>query len=179
MRSWSPDCCDSGWFLPNGCFSSWCWAVILQILGRHWSKDSIKLEKAYLGVSANVHKGNFVCGGKSQSVHSKQGVKPGRITLAWPLNPSVPPSIIGLMVVSSNCPSSLNSAGIQIFNQFWSMAAPLLNTSLAEAAKQAASSCHFRAWTIGFKTGDFNCDKLHVGAMVKRLQKGLFDWAYT
>ncbi len=50
------------------------------------------------GVSARVHSGNLVCGGNSQSVQSKQGVKPGMMTLAWPLNPSVPPSIMGLNV---------------------------------------------------------------------------------
>lgn len=33
------------------------------------------------GVSASVHSGNLVCGGKSHSVHSKQGVSPGRMTL--------------------------------------------------------------------------------------------------
>ena len=53
---------------------------------------------AFLGVSANVHRGKFCCGGKSHIVHSKQGVTPGKMTLAWPLNPSVPPSTIGLIV---------------------------------------------------------------------------------
>jgi len=53
---------------------------------------------AVLGVSASVHNGNFTCGGKSQMLHSKHGVVPGIITLAWPLKPSVPPSTIGLMV---------------------------------------------------------------------------------
>lgn len=53
---------------------------------------------AYLGVSASVQSGNFVCGGNSHSVHSKQGVKPGRITRACPRKPSVPPSTKGLMV---------------------------------------------------------------------------------
>ena len=33
------------------------------------------------GVSASVHSGNLVCGGNSQSVHSKQGVTPGMSTL--------------------------------------------------------------------------------------------------
>lgn len=33
-------------------------------------------------------------------VHSKHGVVPGMITLAWPLKPSVPPSTIGLTVSS-------------------------------------------------------------------------------
>lgn len=33
-------------------------------------------------------------------VHSKHGVTPGIITLAWPLNPSVPPSTIGFIVSS-------------------------------------------------------------------------------
>jgi len=55
---------------------------------------------AVLGVSARVHKGNFTWGGKSHMVHSKHGVIPGIITLAWPLKPSVPPSTIGLIVSS-------------------------------------------------------------------------------
>ena len=38
-------------------------------------------------------------------VHSKHGVTPGKITLACPLKPSVPPSTIGL-IVSSNGLSS-------------------------------------------------------------------------
>lgn len=62
---------------------------------------------AVLGVSARVHKGNFTCGGKSHIVHSKQGVTPGIIILAWPLNPSVPPSTIGLM--DSSCGLSSES----------------------------------------------------------------------
>ena len=64
----------------------------------------------HLGVSARVQRGNLVCGGKSQSVHSKQGVTPGSITRAWPLNPSVPPSIRGFIVAWSGCPASSNSA---------------------------------------------------------------------
>ena len=60
---------------------------------------------AVLGVSARVHKGNFTWGGKSQMVHSKHGVTPGMITLAWPLKPSVPPSTIGLIVSSSGLSS--------------------------------------------------------------------------
>ena len=35
---------------------------------------------AHRGVSASVQSGNLVWGGKSHSVHSKQGVWPGRIT---------------------------------------------------------------------------------------------------
>lgn len=42
-------------------------------------------------------------------MHSKQAVKPGRIARACPLNPSVPPSIMGLMVSSLGVPSSSNS----------------------------------------------------------------------
>lgn len=38
-------------------------------------------------------------------VHSKHGVVPGNITLAWPLKPSVPPSTIGLTVISTGLPS--------------------------------------------------------------------------
>jgi hypothetical protein len=64
----------------------------------------------YLGVSASVHSGNLVCGGKSHSVHSKQGVWPGMMTRAWPLKPSVPPSISGTHVLRSGLPSSSNSA---------------------------------------------------------------------
>lgn len=62
-----------------------------------------------LGVSARVHSGNLTCGGKSQMLHSKQGVIPGRITLAWPLKPSVPPSTIGLIV-----------SGIGLFSESYS-----------------------------------------------------------
>jgi len=64
----------------------------------------------HLGVSASVHRGNLVWGGNSHNVHSKQGVKPGRMTRAWPLKPSVPPSTMGLMVSSLGLPSSSNSA---------------------------------------------------------------------
>lgn len=60
----------------------------------------------HLGVSARVQSGNFVWGGNSHRVHSKQGVTPGRMTLAWPLRPSVPPSTMGLMVDRSGWPSS-------------------------------------------------------------------------
>ena len=63
----------------------------------------------YLGVSASVHRGNLTWGGKSHSVHSKQGVMPGYITLACPLNPSVPPSIMGLIRIWLGDPSSSNS----------------------------------------------------------------------
>ena len=57
-----------------------------------------------------MQSGNLVCGGNSQSVHSKQGVTPGRITRACPLRPSVPPSTMGLMVDMSGFPSSSYSA---------------------------------------------------------------------
>lgn len=40
-------------------------------------------------------------------MHSKHGVTPGSSTRACPLNPSVPPSTIGLMVEISGLPSSL------------------------------------------------------------------------
>jgi hypothetical protein len=40
-------------------------------------------------------------------VHWKHGVIPGRMTRAWPLKPSVPPSTTGLMVLGSGLPSSL------------------------------------------------------------------------
>jgi len=62
------------------------------------------------GVSASVQSGNLVCGGKSQSVQSKQGEMPGRMTRAWPLKPSVPPSTSGLTVARSGLPSASNSA---------------------------------------------------------------------
>lgn len=64
---------------------------------------------AFLGVSARVHKGNFTWGGNSQIVHSKHGVTPGKITLAWPLKPSVPPSTIGFIVSSCGLSSELYS----------------------------------------------------------------------
>lgn len=56
-------------------------------------------------------------GGNSQSVHSKHGVTPGRMTLAWPLKPSVPPSTMGLMVSWFTWPSSSNSAGKSLASQ--------------------------------------------------------------
>ena len=65
---------------------------------------------ARLGVSASVQSGNLVCGGNSQSVQSKQGVTPGRITRAWPLKPSVPPSTTGFTVARSGLPSASYSA---------------------------------------------------------------------
>lgn len=37
-------------------------------------------------------------------LHSKQLVMVGKITLAWPLNPSVPPSSKGTIVDSSTSP---------------------------------------------------------------------------
>lgn len=40
--------------------------------------------RAHRGVSASVHSGNLVWGGKSHSVHSKQGVTPGISTLCQP-----------------------------------------------------------------------------------------------
>lgn len=58
------------------------------------------------GVSAMVHSGNSRCGGKASSEHSKQLVRRGRITRAWPLNPSVPPSMNGMIVVQSSLPES-------------------------------------------------------------------------
>ena len=61
-----------------------------------------------LGVSLIVHIGNPVGGGKEPRLHSKHPVLKGRMTLAWPLNPSVPPSIIALCVEGSGLPSSSN-----------------------------------------------------------------------
>ena len=61
---------------------------------------------AFRGVSASVHSGYLVCGGKSHMVHWKQGVTPGKMTLAWPFQPSVPPSINGLIVDWSGVPSA-------------------------------------------------------------------------
>ena len=77
---------------------------------------------AVLGVSAKVHKGNFTWGGKSQMVHSKHGVTPGKITLAWPLKPSVPPSTIGLIVSSSGLSSESNSRFIREKKRNWKLA---------------------------------------------------------
>ena len=62
-------------------------------------------ETADLGVSASVQSGNLTCGGKSHRVHSKHGVKPGIMTRACPLKPSVPPSTNGLIVARSGLPS--------------------------------------------------------------------------
>jgi hypothetical protein len=66
------------------------------------------------GVSASVHSGNVTCGGKSQSVQSKHGDWPGKMTLACPLKPSVPPSIKGFIVSCLTLPSGLNSAAHRI-----------------------------------------------------------------
>lgn len=76
---------------------------------QHTRTMSIQEPPAHRGVSASVHSGNLVCGGNSHSVHSKHGVTPGRMTRAWPLKPSVPPSTIGLMVSILGDPSSSNS----------------------------------------------------------------------
>lgn len=35
-----------------------------------------------------------------------QGLMPGRMTLAFPLNPSVPPSIIGIILLWSKLPEN-------------------------------------------------------------------------
>lgn len=51
-----------------------------------------------LGVSLIVHIGYPVAGGKEPKLHSKHPVLNGIITLAYPLKPSVPPSIKGLCV---------------------------------------------------------------------------------
>ena len=62
-----------------------------------------------LGVSLIVHIGYPVGGGNDPKLHSKQPVLNGIITLACPLNPSVPPSISGLYVSGIGFPSSSNS----------------------------------------------------------------------
>mmetsp|Transcript_14221 Transcript_14221/g.59902 ORF Transcript_14221/g.59902 Transcript_14221/m.59902 type:complete len:213 (+) Transcript_14221:420-1058(+) len=72
----------------------------------HWISRAYSMQcAAHRGVSAKVHSGNATCGGKSHDVHSKHGVTPGNNTRAWPLNPSVPPSIIGLIDAGSTLPS--------------------------------------------------------------------------
>ena len=58
-----------------------------------------------LGVSAIVHIGNVCCGGNESIEHSKHDVIVGIMTLDWPLRPSVPPSIKGIMVDGSGSPS--------------------------------------------------------------------------
>ena len=80
-----------------------------------------------LGVSAKVHSGKVTWGGKSHSVQSKQGDLPGMMTLACPLNPSVPPSISGVTVSSLTVPSGLNSAAHAIVSQTMFTAANLPN----------------------------------------------------
>jgi len=62
-----------------------------------------------LGVSLIVHMGNPVGGGSEPNEHSKHPVLNGTMTLAWPLNPSVPPSINGLCVSGFGYPLSSNS----------------------------------------------------------------------
>lgn len=53
----------------------------------------------YLGVLAIVHSGNVICGGYKSKVHSMQALMPGRMTLALPLKPSVPPSTKGITLL--------------------------------------------------------------------------------
>ena len=74
------------------------------------------------GVSASVHSGYVVCGGNSHSVHSKQGVMPGTMTRTWPRNPSVPPSIRGVMVEGSGVPPSPNTRREQATAFMWRLA---------------------------------------------------------
>jgi len=53
--------------------------------------------------------GKFFCGGKVSMAHSKQADRRGRITRAWPRQPSVPPSIMGMMVSTTGCSFSSSS----------------------------------------------------------------------
>lgn len=62
-----------------------------------------------LGVSLMVHIGYPVWGGRDPRLHSKQPVLYGMITLAYPLNPSVPPSMNAFWVLGSKFPSASNS----------------------------------------------------------------------
>ncbi len=56
---------------------------------------------------AKVQIGKLTCGGKASREHSKQEESRGIITLACPLNPSVPPSINGIISSASvGIPSS-------------------------------------------------------------------------
>lgn len=80
--------------------------TIHKLINWHKHSMSFSLTEQYLGVSAIVQRGNFTWGGNSHKVHSKQGVIPGKITLEFPLKPSVPPSIMGFIVVGSTFPSS-------------------------------------------------------------------------
>ena len=59
-----------------------------------------------------VHKGNVCWGGKESREHSKQEVMVGRITRAWPLNPSVP--IMDVQMLSCIEIIAYKSLGIQI-----------------------------------------------------------------
>mmetsp|Transcript_17955 Transcript_17955/g.36472 ORF Transcript_17955/g.36472 Transcript_17955/m.36472 type:complete len:214 (-) Transcript_17955:516-1157(-) len=59
-----------------------------------------------LGVSAMVHMGKVFWGGKASREHSKQDVILGMMTRAWPRKPSVPPSMMGMIVSGSGSPSS-------------------------------------------------------------------------
>jgi len=61
------------------------------------------------GVCAMVHMGKVTRGGNRSSVHSKHALMRGMITRAWPLKPSVPPSMMGMMVRGSISPSSVYS----------------------------------------------------------------------
>lgn len=59
-----------------------------------------------------VQSGKVFCGGYKSKVHSIQALMPGRMTLALPLNPSVPPSTRGITLLWSKLPKNM---GIIIF----------------------------------------------------------------
>lgn len=51
----------------------------------HWMRWAYSMQWAALrGVSARVHRGNLVCGGKRSMLQWKHGVTPGTITREWP-----------------------------------------------------------------------------------------------
>ena len=66
------------------------------------------------GVSAIVHRGTAFEGANASREHSKQDVMRGNMRRDWPENPSVPPSMSGMIVSGIGSPSSSNSTRLLI-----------------------------------------------------------------
>lgn len=81
-------------------------------------KQFVCLCQFYLGVLAIVQRGYVFCGGYKSKVHSMQASIPGRITLALPLKPSVPPSTKGITLLWSRLPEILKQFMIMFLYLF-------------------------------------------------------------
>lgn len=84
------------------------------------------------GVSAMVQRGTAAVGANASREHSKQDVIRGRMRRDWPEKPSVPPSMIGMIVSGLGSPSSSNSTRLLIipFNHLLAstLSNPLMTT---------------------------------------------------